>query len=127
MGDLNLEYLFSSGFLFQKEYDEMEKMRRGMEVMFKDVVWLLHDKKKIGNLIVSTWKREGQAGNLMDVCKVGSGMEKANRSLKPEWPLSKAEECMFNLAQKVHKQEFILRCFTWCRLSCLRERSEAEL
>lgn len=32
---------------------------------------------------------------------------------------------MFNLAQKVHKQEFILSCFLWYRLSCLRERSEA--
>lgn len=29
----------------------MEKMQRRLEVMFKNMVWLLYDKKKIGNLV----------------------------------------------------------------------------
>lgn len=45
MVHLNLEYLFSSSLSISKEYAKMEKMQRDLEVMFKDMVWLLHDEK----------------------------------------------------------------------------------
>lgn len=49
MVHVNLEYLFSSSFSISEEYTKMEKIQRSLEVMFKDMVWLLYD-EKIENL-----------------------------------------------------------------------------